>query len=207
MAPTYVLVAVFPLQTPPQAYSQLMLACNSESLHYMALDTSGQWYQQDIDLLSDIAWQPYTLPNRVLAMAPMMVTSDSMVSTTWTPDSQAHPHASGHTTGRGTLTIAVTTKPSRITEPNAKPQLALWLGLSLGAAALCSLLTAYCCWQRQLRATRITYHRLNSVSYYSYCLDTGPLPLLMAVQAYDDEDVNKPLMEAEEMYVLLFCGS
>ena len=68
-------------------------------------------------------------------------------------------------------TNAVTTTrlpaTSSVPAPRAKHsdvQLPWWLGLSLGVAVVCSMLTAACCWHRQLRARRLVFHH---ISYYS----------------------------------------
>ena len=68
-------------------------------------------------------------------------------------------------------TSAVTTTrlpaTSSVPAPRAKHsdvQLPWWLGLSLGVAVVCSMLTAACCWHRQLRARRLVFHH---ISYYS----------------------------------------
>jgi hypothetical protein len=58
-----------------------------------------------------------------------------------------------------TVTPQLTLQPAR-----GDSQLALWLGLSLGTGVVGCFLTAYCCWQRQLRAKRILYLQLHSYS-------------------------------------------
>jgi hypothetical protein len=164
MAPTYTMMAMIALKSPSNSYNQVELACSATILHFLAPNSTGQWERQDF-ILENQSWQPnpfgpsflqLSRPSTTTSTIPASSSARSTATTTLTPSTI--PSISS------TASFITSTRSSRITKLNTRPQLALWLGLSLGAAALCSLLTAYCCWQRQLRATRIAYQLNSSVS-------------------------------------------